>query len=235
MQADEKRLIAYALDLPVEVSFEQDYVNNETKFWIIKGTLYRQLKSIDRREYTLKNKDADDRDVIIEVPVAGNWELREPQEPFEKTADLMRFKAAVPAGKTTRQKIVLESVRDESVALANVGLNNVRMYLRSRVISPAVKAALERVIEMRNAIDQVGAQRADAERKAQTAVEDQERIRRNLDTLRDSSDQRDRQLQKFGVLESEIERWRQRVDELSAEEQQQQQALDAYLLSLKLD
>ncbi len=235
LQPGEKRLLAYALDLPVEVATKQDYVENEVRLRIVKGTLYRQLKSVDRREYTIKNKDTDDRTVLIEQPQPAGWTLLEPAEPFEKTADTLRFKVAVTAGKSATQNVSLERVREESVSLGNVGLDHIRIYLRSRVISPALKEQMQRIIAMRTELDRIGAERNEAERKAQTAVEDQERIRRNLETLRGNTDQHTRQLRKFDEFEDQIEQWRARVDELARQEQEKRQALEDYLLGLNVE
>jgi len=232
----EKRLVAYALDLAIEVIMDAKPRPDELlSLRIAKGTLIHRHKYADIREYTLHNKDKKDRDVLIEQPYSSEWKLVEPKEPFERTQNLLRFKTAVPAGKTVVQKTQLERVSDESITLTDSGLDLINIYIRSKVISPAVKQALEKVVKIRTELDTVVRDRELREKQIKEAVEDQARIRENLKTLQQNSDPYQRQLKKFDAAETQIEQLRGQVGELRDQEKAKRAELQTYLLSLDVE
>jgi septal ring factor EnvC (AmiA/AmiB activator) len=121
------------------------------------------------------------------------------------------------------------------VAMAEVGPDAIQFYLKAPVISPAVKAAMEKVVAMRAELDQVGRERAAAEKDAKEAVDEQGRIRENLKTIQQNTDTYQRQLKKFDTLETQIEQLRTKVGELRGQEEAKRQALEGYLLSLDVE
>lgn len=232
----EKRLVAYALDLAIEVIVDQKPRPDELlSLRIAKGILIHRHKYADTREYTIHNKDKKDRDVLIEQPYGHDWTLVEPKEPFERTQSLLRFKTAAPAGKTVAQKVQLERVSDEAIGLTDAGLDHIGIYIRSTVISPAVKQALEKVVRIRTELDTLVRERELREKQVKETVEDQGRLRENLKTLQQNSDPYQRQLKKFDVAETQIEKLRGEVAELREQEKAKRAELQAYLLSLDVE
>jgi predicted nucleic acid-binding Zn-ribbon protein len=116
-----------------------------------------------------------------------------------------------------------------------MGLDNIRFFISSRVISPAVKTALEKVVALRVELDEASRRRADLERQANEAVQEQGRIRENLKTLQTNSDVYGRQIKKFDALETQIEEFRAAAAEARKVEDQKRTALQAYLLSLEVE
>lgn len=236
LKPDEKRLIAYALDLSTEVMVKQRPRPDEiVSLRIVKGTLIHRHKYVDEREYAVKSKRDRERIVLIEQPYGDEWKLLEPPEPYERAPGLSRFKVVVPAGQTVAQKVKLEQVIDQSVALGNLGLDQIRFYLRSRVISPAVKKALEQVVVLRTELDRVARQRQQREQEVKEQVAEQARVRENLRTLEKNTDAYRRQLKKFDEIETRIEQLRTQIAELRADEEQKRRALEDYLLSLNVE
>lgn len=232
----EKRLVAYALDLNTEVMVKQRPQPDEIiSLKIAKGTLIRKHRYIDEREYVIKNKSDRPRTLIIEQAYGDEWTLLEPPEPYERAPGLSRFKLNVPAAETITQKIKLEQVTDQTVTLADLGLDQIRFYLRSRVISPAVKQALEKVVTLRTELDRVSRVRQQTERNVAEQVAEQARIRENLRTLDRNTDAYRRQLAKFDRIETRIEELRAKLTELRSEEQQKREALQDYLLGLNVE
>ncbi len=236
LKPDEQRLVAYALDLGTEVMVKRrSHPDEIVSLRIVRGTLIHKHKFVDEREYVIKNKNDKQRIVLIEQTYGDEWTLLEPGEPYERAPGLSRFKVIVPAGETKKQTVKLEQVTDQSLALANINSDRIRFYLRCRVISPAVKIALGRVIELQDELARVRRQRQQAERDVNEQVAEQARIRENLRTLDKNTDAYRRQLQKFDDIETQIERLRTRITELRAEENQKRRALDDYLLSLNVE
>ena len=233
LNPDEERLVAYALDLSTEVMVKQQPRPDEMlSVKIVRGSLIHTHKFIDEREYIVMNKADKPRTVILEQPYGDEWKLLIPDKPFERAPGLSRFKLDVPAGETKSQTVKLEYVQDEKIVLRNLGRDRIEFYLSSRAVSDGVKKALQKAIELQDALYQVQRQREQSERETNEQVNEQGRIRENLKTLDRNSDAYKRQLQKFDEIETQIEKLRQQTAELRAEENKRQAALDGYLKGL---
>ncbi|NLE58333.1 MAG: hypothetical protein GX616_08230 [Planctomycetes bacterium] len=229
----EKRMVAYALDLGVEVIEDQKERPDELlSARIAKGTLILQHKLVDVSEYTIRNKDKKNRDVIIEQDYNSEWKLVEPKEPFERTQNLLRFRTAVPAGETVVQKVQLEAVTDEEIHLTTIDEEFTGIYLKSKVISDAVRQALEKVIRIQSELETLERDLDQREEDLENSVAEQARIRENLKTLQANSDPYQRQLKKFDLVETRIEQLQGQLDELRKQAQKKQEELEAYVLSL---
>ena len=130
---------------------------------------------------------------------------------------------------------MLEKVADQSLTLTDTGLDTIRYYLSARVISPKVKAALEKVIELRTAVDDIARQRADLERQREEATKDQARIRENLKTLDKSTDAYKRQLKNFDEVDERITKLGADIEAARNQEQDKRKVLETYLLSLDIE
>ncbi len=236
MQPKEKRLIAYALDLATEVTVRQKsspYQMIAVK--VVNGTLVRTDKHIDEREYVVKNKSDRTRAVLIEQPWTDDWKLITPSKAYEETPNLLRFDLDVPAAESVTLPVRLERVGDQTMALSNLSDDRVQYFIRSRVISPAVRQALERLVQMKAVLARATSDRSAAERANAEATREQARIRENLNTLRNTSDAYKRQIDKFERLEIEIEESRERVQQLQQAERQAQRAVDDFLRNLSVE
>lgn len=236
LKPNEKRMLAYALDLSTEVMVEaMPHPDEIVSLRIVKGTLWHKHKYVDERTYTLKNKDRKDRTLVIEQPTQSGWQLIEPKEPFERTETLLRFKLPVAAGKTEPFKVRTEYVADQSVQLSNAGYDVMSVFLRSRVISPAVKEAIEKLVAMRTELDNLGRTLSQREKEVKEAVDEQARVRENLKTLQQNTDPYQRQLTKFDTIETQIEKLRGQIGELREQVASQRKAIDDYLASLTVE
>lgn len=236
MKPGEKRLISYALDLGVEVTTEQKSAPDElVGLRIAKGTLYHRHRYVDNRIYHIKNKDAKDRTVIVEQPYTDDWKLIEPAKPDERATNLSRFRITAPAGKVTDLPVTIEQTTELAVGLSGIGLDGIQFFIRAKAISPAVKAALENIVKLRTALDEAVRAREAAEKDKAEAVAEQARIRENLKTLAQGSDQHKRQSQKFDELETRIEQATDRVKTLRDAEDAKRRELEQYMLGLEIE
>jgi hypothetical protein len=232
----EERLIAYALDLSTEVNIDQKPTLDElVSLKINKGVLIHRHKYVDARTYNIKNKAAKTRTVIVEQPYSQDWKLVQPTEPAERTSNLLRFRVEAPAEKTTALPVMLERYSDETVMLSQLDFDTLRWYLRAPVISPKVKAALERVQAIRLEITQLGRARQQAEAALKQAESEQARIRENIRTLPRDSDQYQRQLKEFDRIEGSLAKLRDEAENARQRSENKQRELEDYLASLELE
>jgi len=236
LRPDEERLVAYALDLAVDVDVKSLPKPEETmQIWIRKGTLWQKRKYTDDRTYTLKNKASTPRTILIEQRVGEGWNLKIPEKAEEETSSLKRFKVEVPAGKTETLQVLLEMPREEAIILSNLGQEQIEMVMRARVISEPVKAALAKVITLRSAVDNTNRQINRVNTEIEEISTEQTRIRENMKTLAQSSEVYRRYEKKFDTQETEIEGKREQVAQLRKTLADQQQALTDFLANLSVD
>jgi len=236
LKPGEKRLVAYALDLGVEVLVNQRPRPDEiVSLRIAKGVLIHTHKYADEREYVIKNKLERDREVLVEQAYGDEWKLLEPEKPYERAPGLSRFMQRAAAGKTESLVVKLEQVTDQALALRQSSLDQIQFYLRTRVITPKVREALERVIAMRTELDRAERERKKASDELEESIRDQARIRENLKTLDRNSDAYRRQEQKFDEAETKIERLRAQIAQLASDVESRQRALEDYLLTLSVE
>jgi hypothetical protein len=230
-----ERLLTYALDLDVEVADRSTNASEEiTHIRMIKGMLIAEHKAVRTRKYTLKNSSQKDKTILVEQPLDNNWHLITPQEPTEKTATLYRFAVDVPADKSADLEVVEERIYNQSVAINNAATDLIHFFQSQRVISPAVKQSLEKIVEMKTRILQLTENRKQLELQLKNINEEQNRIRQNMQQLDRVSDLYKRYVKKFGDQEDSVEQLRGQIEKSIQDETKEAKALDAFLLSLDL-
>jgi hypothetical protein len=227
------RLITYALDLKTEVEVarqpEQELVVSGS---LKKGLFEVSRKYVQERSYTVVNRDAKRRVVVVEHPTRDDWRLAEPATPSERTRDAYRFELPVEPGASRALRVREERQARETVSLAN--LDVISFYLQAKEIDPRIKDALRKVVSYRQRLGQVEGERVQRERQIEEISKEQGRIRENMGRLAQSSELYARYVKKLGEQETDIERLRSEVKSLRETEQRQQRELEAYLLSLDL-
>jgi hypothetical protein len=112
MQADEERLISYAVDLGTEVKSEDRFTPGKKMIVRVNGNgLGVQFTVTHTRKYIVRNRSKQDRTLVIEHPFRSDWKLAEGQKARETTRDVYRFDVPTPAGKTTEFEVAEERVR----------------------------------------------------------------------------------------------------------------------------
>jgi hypothetical protein len=230
------RLISYALDLNVEVEPQsqggrQDLVAVKIR----RGTLVSTRKSTEAKVYAIRNRDQKKRDLLIEHPFRDDWTLVEPSEPAERTRQWYRFAVALGPDKTARLLVREERQLDESVVLTNLKADLIAFYLRSRVVSDAVKKALQQLVQLRDRLGQTQAERSRLEQSIAAITQEQTRIRENMGKLDAKSELYNRYVKKLDQQETELEDLRHKIETLKDTEARQQRELNDYLGGLEID
>ncbi len=218
----ESRQVSFALDAKTQIDRAPASRQDLRVVTISKGVLRSTYQSRSETAYTIKAPAEEDRLIVIEHPRQGGWNLTQP-EPGEVdvTATHYRVRVEVPAGESVTQRVILERPNVQTVALANLGVDQLAAYAsQSRRIEPDVARALERMAEMRRDIDtaEQAIRRLDEQR--QRMFQDQDRIRNNLRSVPFDSDLGQRYRRNLRVQED-------RLDALNAEREGQEQALNA--------
>lgn len=236
LRPGEKRLLSYALDLGVEVEQKsQPRIGDVLNVRIARGVIWRKQKFVDRVEYLVKNKDSEDKTVLVEHPLPEGWTLVEPAEPNEKAPGVVRLKVTAVAGKTQTLPVVIERVTDETVTLMGSDSDQIAIFIKQYKLSDAVRRAMEDVIARQTAIRAVTREREEAERGINAIESEQSRIRENMKAMPKESDIFRRYLTKLDAQETELETLREKIAGLREQESKLQTALEEFLLQLTVE
>ncbi len=227
------RLISYALDLKTEVEPKLEGGTQElATVSLKKGTMLISRRLVEDRTYLVKNRDAKVKIVLIEQPYRADWKLAEPKEPAERTRDLYRFSVSVDPGKSATFRVKETLPIQESILLLDSGLDQIVHYQRAKEVSPHVKEALQRVVQLRSALDEIRAQKTRLDQRTAEITAEHARIRENMQRLQQNSDLYNRYVKKLDQQETELEKLRKDIESLKSREDEQRRELQIYVMNL---
>jgi hypothetical protein len=236
LQPNEERLILYAVDLGTEVKPEVAADSGRlTHVKAVKGTLYTTTKLRETKTYAVKNRNPQDRTVLIEHPVRAGFQLVSKDKPAETARDVYRFELKVPAGKTAKETVTEERDLTSTALLTNSPGEQIRVFLQSPVVSEKLKEGLKKAQELRREWGKTQLEAGEQKRQLQAITEDQTRLRANLREVSQSSPLHKRYLDKLNQQEDEVEKYRAEVKKLQGQEHAQRKALDEFLASFSAE
>jgi hypothetical protein len=227
------RLISYALDLKTEVEPTlQGGTQELATVSLKKGTMLVSRRLVEDRTYLVKNRDVKARIVLIEQPYRADWKLTEPKEPTERTRDMYRFSVAVDAGKSATIRVKETLPLQESILLMESGIDQIIHYQQAKEVSPKVKEALQRVVQLRGKLDDARAQRIRLDQRTAEITAEHARIRENMQRLQQNSDLYNRYVKKLDQQETELETLRKEIERFKTVEEEQRRELQNYVMNL---
>jgi len=230
-----EQLVTYAMDLDTEVqAVPGGSPVSLVSVRISRGIFVYTSKAQQERDYTVKNNGAKSRTVLIEHPWQPEWNLDAPKEALERTRDAYRFAVPVAAGKSAALSVVQSRIIEQSIALSNMGGDQFALYLRNPVVSPAVKAALQKLADLQQKAADTAAQRAVKESRVGEISSDQSRIRSNMDRLSQGSDLYKRYVKTLSDEEDELVKLRDDVAKLRDQETAQRRDIASYIQTLQV-
>jgi len=230
LQPNEERLISYAVDLGTEVNPVPSSDNGRiTQVKAVKGILHTATKVRETKTYTIKNRNEQERTVLIEHPVRNDFKLVSTDKPIETASDFYRFQIKVAPGKTAKQAVTEEHVMEQAVQLSNLDDNGIRHFIRQAVASDKVKAGLQKSMELRWAMQKTQREIAELQRQLDAIRNDQPRLRSNLKELPQTSEAYQRIVKKFNEQETQIEKYQEDIKKLQGVEHEQRKGFEDYL------
>ncbi len=233
---DEVRLISYAADLDTSIRLDDvDEDSQITKLNALAGTLCITTRDTRKRTFLIKNKSAAAKSVIIQLAHDEEYKLADPRQLLEKSADGDRFALTVHAGKTVSYEIRDQQTSTETRTIFDLTYDIIIGYTKERSISPALKARLVELQARRNALADLGNQRANLEKQLAAITEDQTRIRGNMHELNNSSALYKSYETKLGAQEPQVENLHAGVVRLRDMAAQGTKELAAYAASISAE
>ena len=201
-----------------------------TQVKAVKGLLHTTTKLRETKTYTIKNRNEQERTVLIEHPVRNDFKLDLGRtNRMETASDVYRFQVKVAPGKTEKQVVTEERIMQQTVQLTNLDDNSIRHFIRQNITSDKVKSGLQKAMDLRWTMQKTQREIAELNRQLNTIRNDQPRLRQNLKELPQTSDAYKRIVKKFNDQETQIEQYQADIKKLQGVEHQQKKTFEDFL------
>jgi len=236
LKTGDKRLISYAVDLGTRITTKFDSTGNLVReIHVNRGTLTARLAQQETRTFTIHNVDQKSKTLIIEHPERSGFKLLN-QKPSETTSDIYRFEVKIAPGGTQKFAINEEQLFDSSTEVSSLTPDMLLTYVQNKAISETGRRQFQQVLDLKRQIADAENQIHQTDNEINNMVNDQERVRQNIQSLNQVSGQQE-QVQKYArqlsTEENQLATLRDRAGELK----RQKSTLESNLNSLieKLD
>jgi len=239
LKPNEQRYITYAVDLGLHVNTKKGSSTEPVDRVVINRGIMRLHRGIiETRTYTLNNKNAQARTVIIEHPYHSGWKLLEPQKPLETTDNFLRFEITVPGDAQTA--LVVREIRDvwESIAVNNLTPDNILIFARQKYLDDKTLKQLEKIVAAKAQLARVENDLKAIHQERQQIFGDQNRLRENLKGLGQTTEEkglRSRYIQQLDSQETRLGEIGRQEASLKAQQKTEQKNLDTLMDNLSQD
>ncbi|MDR3275830.1 MAG: DUF4139 domain-containing protein [Treponema sp.] len=234
LSGGEKRLISWGEDLAVSGSLASSSSRTLSSVSLSGGVMTISRKLIYQWEYSLSNKAAGAKRLLIEHPVTGGAALAEPALFRERTSSLYRFALDLEAGEDRVFRVQEELPLSERVSLGSLRLESLLSYAANGELPAPVRAALSQAAELRRKADNATAAVAELEARRTALAAEQDRIRRNLEAAGNTTPQGQDYLRRMAAQDTELDELAAQITAAAQEARAAREAYDAYTGSLSL-
>ena len=231
IKEDDKRLVSYAVDLGMRITTAFKTSSKMlSEFTLRRGILTTRHATKETRTFTIRNLDQQAKTVIIERPARPGYKPVG-EEPSEKTADRYRYEVRVPAGETVEFPVTEERVTSQSIGVANLTYDRLVAYTRNKTLNAESRAKLEQIAGVKRSLADTNREIQMLDKRIQELFQDQDRLRRNISSLRSVSGQQ-QQVQIYALTLSRQEGELAKMRDRQAALRQQQSNLQTELNTL---
>src|SRR5262249_46379119 len=120
LQPNEERLLSFAIDLGTEVAAKAEEGSGKlVKVRVVKGLIHTTTQLRQARSYTVKNRNEQQRTVLVEHPVNHPFTLVDTPKPAETASDVYRFELQVPSGASKTLTVTEQRDLEQSFSVSN--------------------------------------------------------------------------------------------------------------------
>ena len=192
IKAGEKRLLSYAVDLGMRVEAAPAGVpGNAQRVRIARGIVTVDMMECDQTRYTVRNDDTTPRQLVIEQPRREGWKLVEGRPgPAETAAGSWRFLMPVAAKATATLTVASFRPVQSTMSLSGLDDTQLALYLKNGSLDEPSRTALSAILDQKAALARLTAALSAKDSEDDDITEDQERIRKNMESLKGSSEEK---------------------------------------------
>lgn len=234
--AGQERLLSYAVDQELLVDATKRDSNQRLMTGsIVQGVLHLKYTDAVSQEYLLDNKAERAKTVVIEHPIMGGYELKEPAKALEKTEKVYRFQMPLPAKRNGTFAVREERVRGEALAILSMDFGALDFYIRADQIPQRVKAALQGAAEKRRAVADLERRMSLKEQERTRLLQDQANIRENIRVLPANTKTREDAINDLAAKDASLKTVTTEMDELRKGIEQSRAELNNYLNTMNVE
>ncbi|RAI37527.1 hypothetical protein CH341_29480, partial [Rhodoplanes roseus] len=218
------KYVTFALDAKTDIRREDLGVRRTTLGKAVNGELTLTTKSRRTIAYEITPPADEDREIVIEEARADGWTPAAESKDVEETPTRFRATVKAPKGQTTKASLVLERTDRQTVMLTDYAPEEILARIRGlENETPAVKETVLKLGALVGEINRARSERARLDTERKRIGEDQERLRRNLQSVGAGTDLGRRYLDTLKAQEdrlAEIGRTEQTLDSETAAKRQ---------------
>ncbi|MGA9549955.1 MAG: DUF4139 domain-containing protein [Rhodomicrobium sp.] len=183
------KFTTFALDSKTDIRREDRGVKQTRLGKAARGELTLTVKSRWAIDYEITPPGEEDREVFIEEPRLDGWKQAGDTKDVEETATRLRYRVVAPKGKTTKATLTREHTDYQMVSLTSLAPDRILATVSGlQNETGALKEAITKLSAVVGDITKANARKWELESEKKKIGDDQERIRKNLASVGQSSD-----------------------------------------------
>lgn len=183
------KFVTFALDGKTDIRREDKGVRRTMLGKAVNGQLTLTIRSRRMITYEVTPPPDEDREIVVEEERVNGWTPAADAKNVEETPTRFRYTISAPKGKTTNAALVLDRTDRETVALTDLGPEEIFSRIRGLDNeSPALKATVAKLAGIVGEINRARSEKSRLDKERRTIAQDQDRIRRNLQSVGAGSD-----------------------------------------------
>ncbi|MGF1621798.1 MAG: DUF4139 domain-containing protein [Rhodomicrobiaceae bacterium] len=211
------KFVTFALDAKTDIRRTDKGVTQTQLGKAVDGVLTLTTKAVRVLDYEITPPAEEDRTVVIDEARNDGWKPSGEAANVELTASRIRYTVETPRGKTTNATLRLERTGEQIIRLVSLDPRSLYATLRGlENTSPELKQAIADLGAIVTAMNNADRQRNKLESETASIAQDQERIRKNFQTVGQGSDLGRRYLDTLRAQEDRLAEIRKEIEELDA-------------------
>jgi hypothetical protein len=183
------RYVTFALDAKTDIRRDDKGIVRTDLGKAVNGTLTLTTRSRHSIAYEITAPPDEDRQIVIEEARGAGWKPAAEMSGVEETPTRFRYTVAAAKGQTTRASLVLERTDSQTLVLATLAPEDMLARIRGlQNESAALRDTVGKLAAIVNDINKARAERAQLDGERKKIIEDQARIRQNLQSVGQGSD-----------------------------------------------
>lgn len=183
------KFVTFALDAKTDIRREDKGVLRTVLGNAVNGVLTLTTRSRRTIAYEVTAPADEDREILVEEPRPTGWKPAPESKDVEETPTRFRHRIVAAKGQTAKATLGIERIDSETVALTSLGAEEILARIRGlQNESAALKDTVAKLGAIVAEINKARSQRSQLDAERKKMGEDQERIRRNLQSVGQGSD-----------------------------------------------
>ena len=239
MKPDEERLVPFSVELGCTVTLDDHSDLRDVHFSrVAGGKLHLHRYRIRRKTYVILNKTDRKLDLFLEHRFAPGWELVDTPNPAERTDHFYRFRFDVSPKSATKFVVNEKGEESEVLAVHNANRDQLRLWVESKYIDRKTSEAVEECVQLYEKAAALVRRVQERDREISEIFQNQERLRKNLQALGGSQDEkglRERYVAELSNEEDKIAQYRAESKNMREEKDKREEELRARLGRLNFE